>query len=119
MDEDLMLMTIQDSYLDIDDINNVPILSTTPTSEEGVTDGSTSTDLDNYTSDPDVEVTELGDGESSTEEVSVSVLGIDVTGFVPVNYSYDDEDNFINKDDPGNPYVEELLDNTDDEIPDI
>lgn len=119
MDEDLMLMTIQDSYLDIDDINNVPIPSTTPTSEEGVTDGSTSTDLDNYTSDPDVEVTELDDGKTSVEEVSISIIGIDVTGFVPVNYSYDDEDNFINNDDPSNPYVEELLDNTNDEIPDI
>lgn len=120
MDEDLILDELQDAYLDIDNIDDVPIPTAPTTDEEGVTDGSTSTDLDDYAFDPDVEVTELDDDEDEVvEDFDVSLLGINVSEFVPVTYTYDNDGNFINEDDTADPYVEELGDNEDEEVPDV
>lgn len=84
---------IADSYLDVDSINDIELISE-PIDQDGLTDGTTSTDeiiLNGA-------INEIEETETTAPADVITFIDADDTDFVPVNYTIDADNNFINLD---------------------
>lgn len=99
---------IVDSFLDVSSLDEVVLISE-PAAQEGLTDGTTSTDkvVFDDTNDP------IAESEEPAPADVVTYTNPDTTEFVPVNYTFDSNNNFINLD--ANVDNEEIIDASDED----
>ena len=90
IDEDILPDGMVDSMLYVDSLDDVPV-PTPPTSGEGITDGTTSTDLTDVKVDDDTVIS------TSLDEVTETYYtDVDMEGFTPVSeYHYDENGWFV------------------------
>lgn len=84
---------LEDAFLDVDDLDDV-VLDGDPDDQEGLTDGSETTDE----TELDVDVLEVDEAEEDALPDEEVLSDADDSGFVPVNYEYDADGTFINLD---------------------